>query len=364
MAHFDVVGVDESGWEHPPFDGVIADGYLWGRGTLDTKSTLSGILFAAETHIKGGFVPENDIYFAFSGNEEIGGGGAPSIVEWFIQNGVTPALVLDEGGAVVSGVFPGVKERSALIGIAEKGMLNVEYTAKSAGGHSSAPLKDSPIGRLSRACLRMEKKPFSFRITEPAAKMFDTLARHSGFGYRIIFANLWCFAPILNLITRLNGGELSAIVRTTTAFTMAEGATGMNVIPERARMISNHRIIPSETVESLVLGIQKRISDPEIDVKVVYGMDPSRVSRTDGDEWSRVASAARECFGDIIVSPYLMLACSDSRHFSKISDHVYRFSPMELSRDERALIHASNERISVAAIERIVEFYLRLIGKC
>ncbi len=364
MAHYDVVDVNEEGWKHPPFDGVIEDGCLWGRGTLDTKCTLSGILFAAETLINTGFTPENDIYFSFAGNEEIGGNGTPSIVSLFKERGIVPAFVLDEGGAVVSNVFPGVKKRSALIGIAEKGMLNVRYTVKSAGGHSSAPLSVSPIGKLSRACVKTEGKPFKFRLTEPAKKMFDTLARHSSFGYRIIFANLWCFAPVLNLLTKIKGGELSAIVRTTTAFTVAEGSRGMNVIPESAKLISNHRIITGETANTVIEGIRKRVSDPDVHIEAVYKMDPSRVSPTEGEGWSRIERVTRECFGDVIVSPYLMLACSDSRHFGEISDRVYRFSPMELTKEERALIHASDERIPLKSIEKIVEFYIRLIGYC
>lgn len=364
MAHYDVVSVNEEGWTHSAFGAEIHDGFMWGRGTLDTKSTLASILTAAEQLIKSGFKPKCDIYFAFSGNEEIGGDGAPAIVNYFKEKGITPSFVLDEGGVVADDVFPGVRKRAAIIGIAEKGMLNVEYRAKSAGGHSSAPLPVSPIGKLSRACRRIEARPFKFRITEPASRMFDTMARYSTFGYRLIFANLWCFAPIFDLITKMKGGEVSAIVRTTTAFTQMEGSGGMNVIPESAKMISNHRIIPGESTESVIRGLRKRARDSDVEINVVNSMEPSRISVTEGEGWSRIGECALECFGDIIVSPYLMLACSDSRHYDIISDRVYRFSPMELSKADRALIHASDERISLESLFKAVEFYQRLIGKC
>ena len=196
MAHYDVVPVNEENWDKPPFDGIIEDGILWGRGTLDTKVTFNGILSAANHLIAQGFVPEKDVYFAFSGGEEINGKGAPNIVAYFIQNGIQPALVVDEGGAVVENVFPGVKEPCGLIGIAEKGMMNVCYRTKSAGGHASAPKPHTPVGVLSRACRRVEDHPFKAHITKPVAEMFDTLGRRSTFLYRMIFANRWCFCWI------------------------------------------------------------------------------------------------------------------------------------------------------------------------
>ena len=363
MAHYDVVSVDDSGWLKPPFDAIYEDGYLWGRGTIDTKVTLNGILVAAESLAKEGFVPENDMYFAFAGDEEIGGYGAPSIVSLFKERGITPSLVLDEGGAVVEGVFPGVNKPTALIGIAEKGMLNISYTVKGGGGHSSAPARETPIGILSKACIKVESKPAKFRITEPAKLMFDKLARHSSFGYRLIFANLWLFAPILNLITKKSRGELSALVRTTDAFTKMKGSDGMNVIPPTASLVSNHRIIHGETVDSVKERIVRAVNDERVEISVINGMNPSVVSAVDSEGYSRLSSAVGECWGDAVVSPYLMLACSDSRHYGEISDKVYRFSALALSREERALIHGNNERISIESITKNAEFYIRLMKK-
>ena len=363
MSHYDVVSVEEDKWDKPAFDGIIENGVLWGRGALDTKVTLNAILQAAEQLIADGFVPKNDVYFAFGGDEEINGHGAKDIVALFKSRGITPGIVVDEGGAVVTNVIPGVKEPAALIGISEKGMANIEYSVSGGGGHASAPAKMTPVGRLSRACVKMEKHPFKFRLTKPAAEFFDTVCRHSTFLYRLIFGNLWCFSPVLNLIGRLCGGELNAMVRTTTAFTQMQGSQGANVIPPYAYMVSNHRIADGETVDSLLNRIKKIVNDDKVNIRVLTGVNPPPVSRTDCEAWERVSAATAEVWQDAIVSPYYMLACSDSRNWGEISDKVYRFSAMALSKEERGTIHGNNERVPLGTITKAIEFYIRLIKK-
>ena len=190
MAHYDVVPVDERGWVKPAFDGIIENGELWGRGTLDTKITFCSSLEAAETLIEKGFVPENDIYFSYAGDEEVFGQGAPDIVDLLESRGITPQLVVDEGGAVVQDVFPGVKEKCAMVGIAEKGMIAADFTYRGNGGHASAPLPHGPVGYLSKAVWDVETHPFPVRLCSPVAQMYDTLGRRSSFVYRIIFSNL------------------------------------------------------------------------------------------------------------------------------------------------------------------------------
>ena len=363
MSHYDVVSVEEKDWEKPAFDGVVDNGVLWGRGTIDTKGTLNGILQAAESLINEGFVPKNDIYFAFGGNEEVNGDGSYGIVQLFKERGITPGLVIDEGGAVCTGVFPGVSSPIALIGIAEKGMVNVEYTVKGGGGHSSSPKAGGPVSRLSSACLKVEKASFKYTVSAPTKQMFDLVGRHSSFLYRVLFANLWCFGPVLSLYAKLSGGEMNAIVRTTTAFTQMEGSKGVNVIPPVAKMASNHRIIPGETVESTVAHIKKAVKDDKVEVTVINGNNPSVISRTDCEAYDRVRSSVAETWQDAIVTPYLMVAGSDSRHWGEISDKVYRFSAMALTKEERGYIHGNNERIPFATISRTVEFFERLMRK-
>ena len=364
MSHYDVVSVEAADWQKPAFEGILEDGFLWGRGTLDTKGTLNGILQAAEALISEGFVPNNDVYFAFGGNEEVSGDGSYGIVQLFKQRGITPGLVLDEGGAVCTGVFPGVKKPIALIGTGEKGQLNIQYTVKGGGGHSSSPKANRPIIRLSRACLNVEKSSFKYTLSSPTAQLFDTAGRHSNFLYRIIFANQWIFGGVLGIYSKLAGGEFNAIVRTTTAFTQMSGSKGQNVIPAVATMVSNHRIIPGENVESVVAHVTKAVNDENVKVSVINGVDPSVISRTDCEAYERVRSTVAETWQDTIVTPYLMVAGSDSRHWGEISDKVYRFSAMALSKEERGMIHGNDERIPVETIVRTVEFFARIMKKC
>ena len=364
MAHYDVVPADEEKWDKPPFAGIIEDGLLWGRGTLDTKATLNGILSAANYLISNGFQPEHDIYFAFSGGEEINGRGAVNIVDYFISHDIHPALVVDEGGAVVENVFPGVKQRCGLIGIAEKGMMNVEYKAVSSGGHASAPPIKTPITALSQACRNVGKHPFKMHITKPAAEMIDTLGRYSSFGYKIIFANLWCFGWIIDLIGKTGGGEMNALVRTTVAFTQMEGSTARNVLPTEAKLVSNMRLNPADSVASATAHLRKAVNDPAIEITVLESFEPSRISQTNCPAWDTVASAVAETWPGCVVSPYLMVQCSDSRHYGQISDHVYRFCAMDMTAEERKSIHGNNEKIRLQSIAKAVEFYIRLMKKC
>lgn len=364
MAHYDVVPVDEAAWEKPPFDAVIEDGVLWGRGTLDTKGTFHGALFAADTLICQGFTPARDVYFAFSGGEEVNGLGAPTIVEHFRQQGITPAFVLDEGGAVVEKVFPGVSKPCALIGIGEKGMINAQYKATSRGGHASSPPAVTPIGQLTRAAQRVLKKPFAMHITAPVAQMFDTLGRHSTFLYRLIFANLWCFSWVLDLLGRTGGGEMNALLRTTTAFTQMEGSNARNVIPPEATLVANMRLNPADSVESALAYLRKTVADSGVEVTALEASEPSRVSTTQSAGWDAVCAAVSGTWPDAIVSPYLMIQCSDSRHWGVLSDRVYRFSAMDLTAGERKTIHGHNERVRLECVMRAVEFYLRLLHQC
>lgn len=364
MAHYDVVPVTEEKWEKPPFCGMIEDGVLWGRGTLDTKVTFNGILSAADHLISKGFQPEQDIYLAFSGGEEVNGLGAPNIVQYFIDHDIHPALVVDEGGGVVDNVFPGVKQSCGLIGIAEKGLMNVQYRTLSGGGHASSPKPHTPVGVLAAACKKVEDHPFKCHIKGPAQLMFDTLGRYSTPLYRIIFANLWCFSWVLDLLGRLSGGEMNALMRTTSAFTQMEGSSARNVIPPEAKMVANMRLNPHDSVASATEYLKKTVGNPNVEITVLESFEPSPISEVDCPAWDKVAASVAETWRGCIVAPYLMVQCSDCRHYGKISNHVYRFSAMDLTAEERSTIHGNNERIRLEAAHSAVEFFIRLIQKC
>ena len=325
---------------------------------------MNGALSAANYLVKQGFTPAQDIYFAFSGGEEVNGQGAVHIVDYFAKQGITPELVVDEGGAVVENVFPGVKEPCGMIGIAEKGMINVRYTVRSGGGHASAPLPRSPVTDLAKACRKIVDNPFPMHLTAPVAGLFDTLGRRSTFIYKLIFANLWCFRPVLDFICKSSGGEMNALVRTTTAFTQMQGSSARNVIPTAASLVSNMRLNPMDTVASAAEYLKKTVNDDTVEIEVLESFEPSRISQVDCDSYRKVAAAVADTWEGCVTSPYLMVQCSDSRHYGRISDKVYRFSAMDLTKEERGTIHGNNERIRVETIHRSVEFYIRLLRQC
>ncbi len=361
MAHYDVVPAKEEEWQHSPFGGVIQDGELWGRGTLDTKCTLHGVMEAAEGLLKEGFQPANDMYFAFGGDEEVMGNDAVAIVETLIGRGVKPAFVLDEGGAIVQDAFPGVNQSVAMVGIAEKGSVFMDMKATGKGGHASAPPVTQSLATLAKAIMKLKKKPMPFTLTKPALDLFDAMGRHSGFAFRLIFANLWCFAPLLNLLCKRSGGELNALVRTTCAFTKASAADAYNVLPTEATAGLNLRVICGETVEQVKAHMEKTIADKRVTLTLVQGVNPSSISKTYDEAWNRLDTAIRQTYPQVLVAPYLMVAASDSRHYCRISDNVYRFMGMPLTKEQRGLIHNANERIPVALLRDSIGFFTRVI---
>ncbi len=362
MSHYDVVEVTE-GWQVPPFAGEIKDGVVWGRGTLDTKITLCAAMEASEALLAEGLVLQNDLYLAFAGDEEIGGGpSAPAMVDWFESKGLRPGFVLDEGGAIVSNIFPGVDKECAVIGIAEKGFLNLMLTARAEDGHASAPPKKTALGKLAKAIARIERSPFPQRLISPVRKMLGNLGGYSSNGFiRFLFTNLWLTAPLVKLVFANSGGELAAMTRTTCAFTMATASKQANVLPKAASATANFRILQGESAQSTMERIS-RLAGSEIEVTNLYSNEPSKISEMD-ERYELLADTIRENWQDILVTPYLMMACTDSRHYGRISDHVYRFSPVKMSKEDRALIHADNERIDAYKVDDCVAFYKKLIVK-
>ncbi|MFU8786239.1 MAG: M20/M25/M40 family metallo-hydrolase [Candidatus Izemoplasmataceae bacterium] len=363
MSHFDVV--PENGlWEHDPFLGEIIEGYIYGRGTLDTKGTLCAVMESVEHHLKKLYTFKEDLYLCFSGDEEVYGKSAHNMVAYLDKHHIKPALVLDEGGAVVKDIFPNVKESIAVIGISEKGVLSLKLTASSSGGHAAMPPKDTPITQLSKAVVKLnQSKHFKLTLTESVYAMFDTVARYSkSFIIRMIFANLWVFSPLVKQMASRSGGELLSLMKTTQAFTMMEGSEAINVLPTKASVGINYRLLTNQTGEKTIQSIKKIINNDHIQVNTLYLSDPPSLSKRDLN-YQKIVDTIYETFEETIPTPYLMMATTDSRHYHKISENVYRFSPMRLSKEGLKTIHGVNEKIHKDDFIECVKFYINLLKK-
>jgi carboxypeptidase PM20D1 len=366
LAHQDVVPVEpgtETSWEHPPFSGAIVDGHVWGRGALDNKVNLIALLEAAEHLLAEGFRPRRTALFAFGHDEELGGPeGAAAVAALFQERGIRPALVLDEGGSVVEPMVPGVAEPLALVGIAEKGYLSAELTVEVPGGHSSAPPRETSIGVLADAIDRLEGKPLPSRLTPPARALFDAVAPELSLGPRLVLANLWLFEPVLIRLLE-SRAEVAALVRTTTAPTIFEAGMKDNVIPARARAVVNFRILPGESIESVLEHVRRTVADPRVKVSLLpKRREPSTTSRVHSPHYALLSRTIRKVFPGAIVAPYLILGGTDARHFHPTSEDVYRFMPFLLSERDLEGIHGTDERVSIDALSKAVRFYLQLLG--
>ncbi len=361
MAHYDVVPVTGQDWSRDPFSGLIEDGVVHGRGAIDDKGSLVAILEAVEALVTTGFTPRRDVWLSFGDDEEVTGTGAQLAVAAFTERGIRPWAVLDEGGAVVRGMFPGVPGQVALVGLAEKGHLHAELVASDPGGHASAPVPGGAPAQLARAILALETRPFPARLHDVVLGMVDAAGRHAAGPLRGVFAHAGSLRPLLAAVLSRAGREANALVRTTVAVTTLEGSNASNVLATTARAGLNVRIALGETVESTVDRLRRVIDDPRVELRVLSGSDPSPVSRTDNEAYALVAAAAQAAYPDAAVAPYLMVQASDSRHFSQICDSVYRFMPFDVTREELSALHAADERISIAALHRGAGFVRHLV---
>ena len=373
MAHYDVVPVVESDWAFNPFAGDLVDGSIRGRGTMDTKGTLCACMEAVELSLKKGWRPEQDLYLCFSGEEEINGQTCADIVSWFEQNNITVDFVLDEGGAIVENAFPGVSKPCAMVGTEEKGSTYLDLLVSGKTGHTSAPPKHSSVGLAAKIVTEIEKKEPAIEFTPTVTQLLRTMGKNNDKAiFRFIFSNLWLTKPLVGLISRILRGELYALLHTTCAITKFTCSEGYNVLPLKASVGMNFRLLGKDTVEKAVTRIEKTANkvakhlagkNAQVQVNVVSYGNPSRVSSTDCDQWTMLNKVIKETWPEVLVSPYLMMACSDSRHYCRITDKVYRFSAMYMSKEDRAMIHGINEAIKVDVLLKTVEFYTRLIAK-
>jgi carboxypeptidase PM20D1 len=368
MGHMDVVPVTDENlpeWTHPPFAGVVADGFVWGRGTLDDKTTVLSTLEAIEGLVREGFVPARTVYLTFGHDEEVGGRfGARPTVDELVRRGVRPAMVLDEGGFMTSGAIPGVEGRAAIVGIAEKGYLSLRLRAQAQGGHSSMPTGRTAVGALSRAVATIEANPFPGSLDGPTSGMLEAMAPYAPFGQRVALANLWLTEPlVLRTLARTPLG--AALTRTTIAPTILSAGIKDNVLPPEATAVVNFRIRPGETQTSVIARVTELVSD------TLIRLEPTDSARTDPSPVSDVASPAYRLIAATIrgmapgeslpVLPYLVMGGTDAKYWGPHSARVFRFLAVPLGDGDVARIHGVNERIAVEDYAVAVGFFSRLL---
>lgn len=365
MAHLDVVPVDASEpWQHPPFAGDIVDGELWGRGTLDDKGCLVGICEAVERLLAGGVEPAQDVWLSFGCDEEVSGAAAGLAVEELTRRGVRPWFVLDEGGAVASGAFPGVAVPVAVIGVTEKGVTSLELSVEGRGGHASTPAPKGPTARIARAIDRLERSPFPASVPAPTLTLLSRLAAHAPPPLRPLMSHAGRLGPVLARALVAAGPESAAMTRTTLAVTTLSGSPALNVIASRATAGLNIRIMVGDTVAGVLEHVRKAIRDDRVEIEVVEAHEPSPVSPYDGDEaFSLLESTIAADFPDTVVSPYVMMAATDARFFTTICDRVYRFAPFRMTKDQRESIHSYDERIGLTDFTDGIAWYQHLIER-
>lgn len=366
LAHQDVVPVEpgtEGKWTEPPFGGMIAGGYVWGRGSLDDKGSLVAILEAVEHLISTGAKPRRTVYLAFGYDEEVGGRrGAARIAALLASRNVRPELVLDEGGALSTGLIPGVAAPVALVGIAEKGYVTVELTAQAEGGHSSMPPKETAVGILAAGLTRLEDRQMPRAIRGPTADMFDFLGPEMPFGPRLVVANRWLLG---GLLAAGFGGtpQGNAMLRTTTAPTVLQAGVKENVLPSTARALVNFRILPGDSVGSVLEHVRRAVDDPRIGVRPLQETvsDPSGVSSVNAEPFELLARTIRQVIPGAVVTPWLVVGATDSRYYTRLTASVLRFVCEPIGPDDLRRIHGTDERVGVQAYANSVRIYIQLL---
>ncbi len=363
-AHSDVVPIEpgtEREWDQPPFAGLIAQGRIYGRGTLDDKQGLMGLLEAAETLLEEEFTPRRTIVLAFGHDEEIGGTqGAANIGQLMRERGWRFAWMVDEGGMVMQDnpLLPG--KAAALINIAEKAYVTLTLVATGEGGHSSQPPKDSTIGRLSRALAKIEANPFPARLVEPVEAMLQALAPHVSQPTRLVFNNLWLTRPLV--LRQMSSERLTnAFVRTTTALTMFNAGVKENVVPQRAEAKVNFRLLPGITPEQVVEYITQVVDDPSIAIEHDEWHQVPGVADHKGEGFRVIAEAVTAVYPDIVVLPSLLIATTDTRHYVDLAQDQLRFHGVSMDASQASSIHGTNEYITIESYLASIDIARRMI---
>jgi carboxypeptidase PM20D1 len=359
----DVVPVEEitrDEWTYPAFDGTVENGTIWGRGTIDDKIGVVSLMEAMEQLLSEGASPQRDIYFAFGHDEEVGGSdGAAKIAEYFAQQGIRFDYVLDEGGAVTVGLNTSVKQPVAVVGVSEKGYVNIVLTVNAAGGHSSAPPDQTGLGILSRAIVRVEDNPFPAHLSG-IEQHFDFIGAHTSFVTRLALGNVWLFSPLIKKRMLAERGS-AASIRTTTAATMASGSPKANILPTRASAVINFRIFPGETIESVKQRVIELVDDDRVTVSVGYGNNPSPVSPVDSRGFEMIAATIRGMDDNVLVAPYMLTGGTDAKYFYPLSANVYRFLMIEATPKTLKYAHGIDEQVQVEEYLQAILFYYHLI---
>ncbi len=371
LAHQDVVPVapgTEAEWTEAPFSGAIKDGFVWGRGSWDDKGNLMAQMEAVEALIAKGFKPQRTVYLAYGADEEVSGArGAAQIAALLKARGVHLNFVIDEGLLVLKGVMPGIAKPTALIGVAEKGFLTVQLTSNATPGHSSMPTTqgDGAIGMMATALKRLDDEQLPAGIRGVALDMFETLAPEmTGFS-RIALSNLWLLRPLVQKQLEA-AASTNAMLRTTTALTIVNAGNKENVLPGKAQATVNFRLLPGDTVEQVMNHVRDKVAThaDHFEVEALPGaVNASKVASTDSAQYKILNKTIREIFPDVLVAPGLMIAATDSIHYSEISDHIFKFSPVRANSEDLKRFHGTNERLNIANYADAIRFYQRLLDQ-
>ena len=364
MAHQDVVPVTagtEGDWKYPPFAGTIAEKAVWGRGTVDDKGSLVGLFEALEALANQGFRPKRGIYLVSGHDEEAGGSGAKAAAAKLKADGVRALFTLDEGSVVLRDT-PVINGPAILIGVAEKGYATLKVTAHAPGGHSSMPPAETGAATLARALLAITEKPFPIEMRGPGAAMIEMLAAHKGGATKMAVANQWLLGSVLRRQVAASPSSAAAF-HTTIAPTMLEGSPKENVLPQSATALINYRIAPWNSSADIMARAKAAVGDAPVELSwVTPPNEPSRVSSTGSQGWKYVVASARADAPEAVVAPFLVVGATDSRSMEPVSDDVYRFMPMHFTLKETAMIHGTNEHMTIDSFKRMIDFYARLIA--